>query len=108
MYTPVIVRRGRTTKIQVNVGRDISADGAGAFTSKIRAEKEISSVELAEWQVSFKTDGTDGLLVLTIDDAVSAAVTRTNGYMDMRGVSAGEPYSVWDDPLPVVFEGVVT
>lgn len=105
MYTPVKVHRGRTTKIQVNVGRDVSGD---TFTSKIRAEKDVASTQLAEWQVTFLTDGTDGVLVLTMDDSVSTAVTRTNGYMDMKGVSAGEPYSVWDDPLPVIFEGVVT
>lgn len=108
MYTPIIVKRGRTTKVQVNLGRDVSVEGASAFTSKIRAEEDVASPMLAEWVVSFVTDGTDGALLLTLDNSQTSTVTRTNGYMDMKGVAAGEPYSVWDDPLPVVFEGVVT
>lgn len=108
MYTPIIVKRGRTTTLQVSLHRDLSATTAEAFSSKIRAEDNETSPVLCAWQIAIKSPASDGILILTIDNTVASAVTRTNGYMDMKEVIAGEPRSVWNDPLPVVFEGVVT
>jgi hypothetical protein len=102
---PVIVHRARTNVVTMDLGFDISAD---TFTSEIRAEPEVTSALLATWTVSFETDGTDGILVLELDDVDAGQVTVDSGYMDIKRVSAGEPLPVFDRPLEVEFRGVVT
>jgi hypothetical protein len=58
--------------------------------------------------VSFKTDGSDGWLILTLDDSDSTSITDRIGYMDLKRVTAGEPVSMLDEPLQVEFRKVVT
>lgn len=99
------VRKGRTEIVSVKIGQDISAD---TFASEIRAEPEQSSTLIATWAVSFLTDGTDGELILTLDDVITAQITATSGYMDIKRVTGGEPVAVFDSPLEVIFEGTVT
>jgi hypothetical protein len=105
MSNPIVVHLGRTTKVTVSLGFDVSAD---TLTSEIRENKSSSSTKLAEWDVSFLTDGTDGELVLTLDDSGLAAVDRMRGWMDIKRVSGGEPLPVFSEPLPVVFRRTVT
>lgn len=105
MYVPVKVYRGRTTKIGVALGIDVSQD---EITSQIRTEAKPTSTLLAEWKVDFLTDGEDGRLVLTIDDSDSTLTNHTNGFMDLKRMSGGEPVKVTDDVIPVVFMGSVT
>lgn len=105
MYTPVRVYRGRTTKIGVAFGIDVSQD---TITSQIRAKADPESTLLGEWDVAFLTDGEDGRLVLTIDDSNSNLTKHTNGFMDFKRLSGGEPIKVTDEPIPVVFIGGVT
>lgn len=105
MYQQVIVNKGRTTKLQVGFGFDISGD---TFFSEIREEPNRTSTLIVEWTPSFATDGTDGELILTIDDSVSGPVTKSVGYMDIKRVTGGEPVSVFDEILEVLFKESVT
>lgn len=105
MTQPVIVYKGRTTVLQVSVGYDISED---QITSEIRAGKYPTSTLIATWIVQNRSDGKDGELLLILDDAVSAEITKTKGYMDLKRVTGGEPVPVFDDPLEVLFKEVVT
>lgn len=101
----ITVHKNRTNVVTVDLGFDISAD---TFTSQIRTEKDQSSTLLATWTVTFATNGTDGKLVLTLDNSQLTNVTRANGYMDIKRVTNGEPMSVFDEPIEVLFRNVVT
>jgi len=105
MSNKVIVHKNRTNTTVVDLGVDVSAD---TITSQIRAEQDPTSALIATWAVSFVTDGTDGLLLLTLDNALTTGITVDSGYMDLKRVSAGEPLPVFDRPLEVSFQGVVT
>ncbi len=105
MSNQVIVHKGRTNTIQVNVGIDVSTD---TLTSQIRTEPDQDSPLIAEWDVAFDTDGTDGVLILTLDDSVTEDIAEVSGYMDLKRVTGGEPVPVFDTPLEVVFRGTVT
>lgn len=105
MSNQVIVHKGRTNVVPVNLGFDVSAD---AFTSEIRAEPTSDSLLIATWVVSFVNTGADGRLLLRMDDTVTNQITASSGYMDLKRVTAGEPVSVFDKPLEVLFRGTVT
>lgn len=105
MSNQVIVHKGRTNILTVNMGMDVSAD---TLTSEIRAATDSSSPLIATWAVTYATDGTDGELILTLDDAITSGVTDDRGYMDIKRVTGGEPVPVFDQPLEVIFRGTVT
>jgi len=99
------VRKGRTEIVSVKLGFDATGE---TFESQIRAEPDQGSALIAEWDVAFLTDGSDGELVLTLDDVITAQITATSGYMDIKRISGGEALAVFDDPLEVFFQGTVT
>ncbi len=101
----VIVYKGRTVILPVSLGVDISQD---IITSEIRVGKSQSSALIATWIVSFATDGVDGKLILTLDDSVTTAITKSTGYMDLKRITGGEPLSVFDEPLEVLFKDSIT
>lgn len=101
----IVVHKGRTNKLLVAVGFDVSND---VLTSEIRAEKDQESELIATWSVAFVDDGVDGELVLTLDNSVVSAVTKSKGYMDIKRVTGGEPVSLFDDILEVLFKDTVT
>lgn len=101
----IVVQRGRTIVVPVSMGFNISED---VFTSQIRTEINPESTLIAEWAVTFDTDGTDGELVLTLTDDITAAIVQSVGYMDLKRVSGGTSLPVLADPLEVYFEDVVT
>ena len=101
----LILHVGRVNKVPIGLGFDVSQDN---FTSQIREEKSPTSTLLATWNVTFATDGTDGELVLTLAADALEDVTVSSGYTDLKRVSNGQPLSVFSEPIPVVFEGVVT
>lgn len=100
----VEVHKHRTVTLPVSLGYDVSGD---TFKSDIRVAKDPESELIAEWQVSFLTDGTDGELVLTLDDAATDDVP-TVGYMDIKRTTGGEPVPVFNEILEVVFIDTVT
>ena len=105
MSNEVIVHKGRTNTIIIEMGVDISAD---TITSEIRSEPTVVSPLLATWVVTFLTDGHDGKLKLVLDDADTLEISATRGYMDLKRMSGGEALSVFDKPLEVSFRGTVT
>lgn len=105
MSNKIIVHKGRTNTVQVFLGYDVSDD---EITSEIRSEPTLESTLIATWAVSFLTDGTDGKLVLSLDDTVTTGITANSGYMDLKRVVGTEPVPVFDEPLEVVFRGAVT
>lgn len=105
MSNTIKVHKNRTNIVILDLGMDVSAD---TITSEIRAEEDHTSALIVAWIVAFVTDGTDGLLTLTIDDVISADITVDSGYMDVKRVSGGEPLVVFDRPLEVSFQGSVT
>jgi hypothetical protein len=105
MGAQIFVYKNRTNVITVNLGMDVHND---TFSSQIRAEKNTTSTLLATWTVSFVTNGTDGMLKLTLDNSQLTNVTRSNGFMDIKRITSGEPVSVFDGPIEVMFREVVT
>lgn len=105
MSDPITVHKGRTDTIEVQLPYSVETD---TITSEIREGKRSDSELIATWTVEFKTDGTDGIVILTLDDAVTAGIEQRVGYMDLKRVSDGEPVPVFDEPLQVLFKDVVT
>lgn len=105
MSNKVIVHKGRTNVITVDLGIDVSLD---VITSEIRSEPNTDSVLLATWVVTKISGGTTGLLSLRIDDNESRQIAADSGYMDIKRVTGGEPVPVFDRPLEVSFRGTVT
>jgi hypothetical protein len=87
------------------LGIDVSAD---VITSQVRSEPDQDSVLLMSWNVDFESDGTDGMLVLTVDNTITGQIEPSSGWMDLKRISGGEPISVFDKPLEVSFRGTVT
>jgi len=96
---------GRTNTVMVDLGFDVSGD---TITSQIKSEQDPESDLLAEWSVAFATDGSDGILILTLDDSETAGIIRSIGYMDFKRVTGGEPVSVIAKPILVRFKKTVT
>jgi hypothetical protein len=105
MSNEVIVHKGRTNVIRVHMGIDVAAD---TITSEIRSQPTVDSPLLATWTVAFETDGTDGKLILTLDDTITSNIAAVSGYMDLKRVTGGQPVPVFDKPLEVSFRGTVT
>lgn len=105
METQIFIDKGRTVQLPVGLGIDVSAD---SFTSEIRAKEDRSSTLIATWDVTFLTDGSDGELILTLDDSVTSTITKSRGYMDIKRITNGEPISVFSEPLEVIFRETVT
>lgn len=105
MPTTIVVHRGRTEKLPVQLAYDVSQD---TITSQIRRGRSVNSPLIAEWDVSYRTDGKDGLIDLVLDDSVTILIDADMGYMDLKRVTGGEPVSVFKEPLQVVFKTVVT
>lgn len=105
MSHKVIVHKGRTNVVTVSLGINVSAD---TITSEIRSEPDQESDLIATWVVTFKTTGVDGDLLLTLDDSITKLITATNGYMDLKRITGGQPISVFDKPIEVDFRGTVT
>lgn len=101
----IIIHKGRTTVVAVSIGEDVSAD---TFKSEIREGRALTTTKIAEWAVTFETDGTDGELLLTLDDALSVGIAQRKGYMDIKRIINGEPTNLFDDPLEVIFKSPIT
>lgn len=105
IQSQIIVYKNRTNVIQVSLGIDVSGD---TFTSEIREKVSQNSPLIASWDVSFLTDGTDGMLVLTIDDTDLSNIEPTVGYMDVIRISSGEPLPAFKGKIRVILEETVT
>ncbi|MGW8178935.1 MAG: hypothetical protein ACWGQW_09260, partial [bacterium] len=68
------IHKFRTNNILLKLGFDVSGD---TFTSEIRKEEDPTSTLIATVDCNFATDGTDGQVILTVDDGDLANVTVT-------------------------------
>lgn len=105
MSNEIVVHKGRTNVLIVDLGFDVSAD---TFTSEIRADPKQTALLIATWEVGFVSDGSDGKVRLRLDDVITAQITANSGFMDMKRVSGGEALPVFDKALEVTFRGSVT
>jgi len=105
MESKLNVYKNRTNIISVGFGYDVSGS---TFESEIRVGKDSASDLIATWTITFATDGTDGELIFTLDDAVSATITNFKGFMDIKKVTGGEPLPVINGPIEVFFKDQVT
>lgn len=101
----ITVHLGRTKILPVSLGYDVSEE---TIKSQIRARKDASSDLIAEWSVSFLDDGSDGEIILTLDDSVTAEIEHNKGYMDIMRISDGEPVPAFDEIIEVLFQEPVT
>lgn len=102
MSNKIVVHKNRVNVITVSLGINVSAD---TITSQIRSEPDQDAPLLAEWVVDFETDGSDGELIFSMSPI---DITANSGYMDIKRVSGGQPFPVFDKPLEVDFRGTVT
>ena len=105
MSNTVVVHKGRTNTLRINMGKDVSAD---TFSSEIRSDPDLEAPLIATWQVSFETNGADGMLVLKLDNTATRSIKQNSGYMDLKRITGSEPVPVFDRPLEVEFRGTVT
>jgi hypothetical protein len=105
MSDKIVVHKGRTNTVTVNMGIDVSAD---TITSEIRSDPEQDAELIATWVVTKPNGGSDGILLLTIDDTISKNITANGGFMDLKRMHGGEPVAVFDKPIEVDFRGTVT
>lgn len=100
----VIVHKGRTNSISVNLGIDITGE---TITSEVRSEARVDSPLIMTWAVSV-VDAATGELLLTVDNTITEQIKENSGFMDLKRVSGTEPLPVFDRPLEVEFRGTVT
>jgi hypothetical protein len=105
MSNEVIVRKGRYNVVSVDLGIDVSAE---TLTSQIRSEPHQDAPLIAEWDVAFETDGTDGHLILTMTTEITSQIKATSGFMDIKRLANIESLPGFDTPLAVTFQGTVT
>lgn len=103
---PVIVYKGRLTTVEVSLEIDFSDDDE-VPSSQIRSEPKATGTLLAEWTVTYATDGSDGELIMTIDDSPGEIVAN-EGYMDLKRVVGGNAVPVFEHIIPVLFRSSVT
>jgi hypothetical protein len=105
MSEPIIIHKGRTNVITASLGFNVAND---VLTSEIRSQRTPSSLLIATWTITYVIDGLDGEIVLTLDNSALNNITVNRGFMDIKRVTNGEPISVFDTPLEVIFKDVVT
>lgn len=104
MANEIIIHRDRTNVLSVNLGMNITGM---TITSQIRDQPDVEATLIATFAVVV-VDATEGEITLTMDNSAAAGITQASGYMDIKRVSGGEPFAVFDRPLEVQFRGVVT
>jgi hypothetical protein len=96
----ITVHRNRTAVHLVYLGYNPTGQN---FLSQIRESRSPSSRLIATWDISVVGDGSSGELRLSLDNGVTKEITQTFGYMDIVREEGGEPYSVIETPITVVF-----
>jgi len=99
------VHRNRTNVHTVSLGFDVSDQ---TIRSQIRVGQDPSSELIAEWDVEVIGDGSSGELRLSLDNSVTKDIVHHQGYMDILREMDGEPYSILEAPIVVVFKNMPT
>ena len=104
MSDKVIVQKGRTNTLIVNLGIDVTGN---TFKSEIRTAPDSSSPLIATWTIAITTAAT-GILTLTLDESVTKLITYDAGYMDLKRINGGKAVPVFDKPIEVDLRSTVT
>lgn len=105
MANTLVVQKGRTNTVNVNLNEDVTGD---TFTSEIRTEPNQSSALIATWVVTV-ANAAAGELTLGLNDTLSVQIKQDVGYMDIKRVTAGgDVIAVFDQPIRISFRGTVT
>lgn len=96
----LIVVRGNTVEVPVSLAFNVSAD---TLVSSIRETEDPDSDVIAEWDISFVTDGKDGELLFTLDGDITDAIVEDIGYMFFISLNDGDPIDIFDVPVTVEF-----
>lgn len=99
----ITVQKGRTVTVAVNL---VVIDEGDTFSSEIRSERNTSSVLIATWEIDVDVPNKE--LTLTLDNSITEEIEHSLGYMDIKRITDGEPVSVFNKPLEVRFEEVIT
>lgn len=99
----ISVYKSKITTITANLGIDVTGD---TITSEIREQQSPDSDLIGTWDVTVVTPST-GELSLVFDDS-AGTITHTEGWMDLKRVSGGDPIPVLDGPVRVKFVPAVT
>lgn len=105
MSNDIVVHRGRVKTIQIETNEDLLLYDV---FSDIRVGTSKDTDLIASWTVSKLTDGSDGLLVLSLSSSITEDITQNYGYMDLKKVYDGKSYSIFKYPLKVMFYNIVT
>lgn len=97
----IVVQKGRKAVVFVSLGDDVSKE---TITSEIRSDRDPFSPLIAMWDVSYKTDGKDGEVVLTLDESITTSISDTVGYMGIKRIKGGKPRPAFAEPLEVQFQ----
>lgn len=102
----LVVYKHRDNVFQCNMGQDVSAD---TLTSDIRVEVNPDSPLIGSFTITMgEAGGTDGEIILTLLAEDIDAGDLREGWMDIKRVTAGRPYPVFDGALRVDLRGSVT
>lgn len=96
----ILVKRGKTVELPVSLGFNVSQM---IFSSRIFEENTLDSTLITVWTVTFKDDGKDGELILTLDESITTGIVQSLGYMDLRNISDDEPVNIFKELLEISF-----
>lgn len=97
------VYKRRFNQILVSLNMDITTD---VITSQIRLEPDQDSILLATWDIDVE-DADTGECIFTMD-LTDEDLEAKRGWMDIKRLSGGIAYPVFDESLEVYFVGTVT
>jgi hypothetical protein len=101
---PIIIHRGRTEKVTIHLAYSVAGD---QIYSQIRKGVSPTAPLIATFtEIDISEDGR--VITLTLDDSITGNIHTTGGFMDLKRVTGGEPVTVLDEPLAVIFKNVVT
>lgn len=106
MSNKVIVRKLRKNVLTVELPYSVSGD---EITSQIRKGPSSTSSLIASWSPQISDDGRTIILTLSHETcSTEPVISAKSGWMDIKRVHEGEPLSVFEDSLSVVFKSPVT
>lgn len=103
MAKALVVHKGRANVVAVNLGFSVTGE---TLTSEIRERADQDSPLIATWVITVVNAGL-GTLSLFLDDSANE-IEQSNGFMDIKRLSGGQPLAIFDEPLAVELRGTVT
>jgi len=105
MANHIVVHRGRAKTITFETNEDLTDY---TVTSHIRSGPSSAWGIIGTWTVEKDSDGSDGLLILSMTSEQTQVITQGHGYMDLKKELDGQSFSVITYPLEVKFVDIIT